>query len=385
MIKNIFTNHTDVGVGSRRLTVVHISDTHTQHRSLKIQSGDILIHSGDFVNKKDSKERILETISDLNDWFGSLPHRHKVVIAGNHELPLSGKAPREIQRLLPNATYLQDSWTQIDGLTIYGTPWTRNLPLTNAFACPTNLADKWKLIPTGVHVLVTHMPPFDIFDNAWQKNGTYEHWGCSKLKTEVLSRIRPLCHLFGHVHDDTGVRTEDGITFSNAATALSQNPNVLRVHYDPPVSPLPATVAGDTTKFLAWEFSATDNTLTNIGCELVLTVVDNKPCLTKLQDPPSVSQRWHFDQTEGSIISCMDTTLALDANNMQKFPSDDPVLLWEWRNKRNQQWVLDPVTGTLTNKRTTTLLVPATFSGTEDQVALGMVDHHSSMLGCVLM
>ena len=46
-----------------------------------IPDGDILIHAGDFTRCGH-----LQEVRDFNTWLGTLPHKHKIVIAGNHEL-----------------------------------------------------------------------------------------------------------------------------------------------------------------------------------------------------------------------------------------------------------------------------------------------------------
>ena len=63
------------------MRIVVISDTHGLHRQLKMPSGDLLIHAGDFTfySKPPS------IISDFNAWLGKLPHRHKIVTCGNHD------------------------------------------------------------------------------------------------------------------------------------------------------------------------------------------------------------------------------------------------------------------------------------------------------------
>lgn len=43
--------------------------------------GDLLIHAGDFTRCGHLSE-----VREFNHWLGTLPHPHKVVIAGNHEL-----------------------------------------------------------------------------------------------------------------------------------------------------------------------------------------------------------------------------------------------------------------------------------------------------------
>jgi hypothetical protein len=76
----------------------------------------------------------------FNTWLGALPHRHKVVIAGNHELSLDPATWREaagymlqagepvlgpaaVRALLTNCTYLEDEAVELEGVKIYGSPW----------------------------------------------------------------------------------------------------------------------------------------------------------------------------------------------------------------------------------------------------------------------
>ena len=46
-----------------------------------IPDGDVLIHAGDFTRCGH-----LQEVKEFNTWLGTLPHKHKIVIAGNHEL-----------------------------------------------------------------------------------------------------------------------------------------------------------------------------------------------------------------------------------------------------------------------------------------------------------
>jgi len=62
---------------------VCISDTHEKLGELLplIPDGDVLIHCGDFTQYGDEAK-----IRKFNEQMGSLPHRYKVVVAGNHEI-----------------------------------------------------------------------------------------------------------------------------------------------------------------------------------------------------------------------------------------------------------------------------------------------------------
>ena len=62
------------------MKLVLISDTHGLHSKVSVPDGDILIHAGDLTNVGKAME-----IAEAGEWLRSLPHKHKVVIAGNHE------------------------------------------------------------------------------------------------------------------------------------------------------------------------------------------------------------------------------------------------------------------------------------------------------------
>lgn len=70
-------------VAPNKARVVCMSDTHslTPYIKFDIPDGDIFIHAGDFT-----KCGQLQEVVEFNNWIGALPHKHKIVIAGNHEL-----------------------------------------------------------------------------------------------------------------------------------------------------------------------------------------------------------------------------------------------------------------------------------------------------------
>ena len=72
-----------VGILSNPMRIVCISDTHERHEEIAVPPGDILIHAGDMTWQGERKP-----IEDFNAWLGTLPHRHKIVVAGNHDFGL---------------------------------------------------------------------------------------------------------------------------------------------------------------------------------------------------------------------------------------------------------------------------------------------------------
>lgn len=202
---------------------VCLSDTHTLTDSLSVPRGDVLLHAGDF-SMVGSAEEVLH----FDRFLERLPHPVKVVIAGNHEItfdirqyqknsprfPLQGVAdPRPVKALLRHCTYLEDSQIHVFGYTISGSPWIHCSGW--AFDCPTRgeIAQKWAQIPSHTDILLTHMPPYRVLD-AELTSG--DPWGCPHLLAKVRE-IRPIVHVFGHIHECQGVLHTEETLFVNAA------------------------------------------------------------------------------------------------------------------------------------------------------------------------
>ena len=189
-----------------------ISDTHGFHRHLDVPQADILIHAGDFSTPRAT----LEELDDFNAWLAELPHKHKIVVAGNHDKLLEAD-PKLARSRLSAAVYLEQSSAQIEGIRFWGCPVTPVLPHM-AFAVGRGAAAKyWDKMPAQTDVLVTHGPPFGILD---QEDIWREHMGCMQLN-KAVQRVRPKLHVFGHIHGGRG-REEgpNGTRFVNCAALL---------------------------------------------------------------------------------------------------------------------------------------------------------------------
>ncbi|MDI3286077.1 metallophosphatase domain-containing protein [Polyangium sp. 15x6] len=205
------------------MRIVAVADTHLYHTQLVVPRGDVFVHAGDLCRFGD-----LDELAEAAAWIRSLPHRYKVVVAGNHDWAFVHH-PREARALLgKGVVYLEDSGVCIDGITFWGSPWQPafhdwafNLPRGEA------LAEKWAAIPEGIDVLITHSPPFGIGDRSWSE---VRH-GCADLMARVR-QVKPRLHIFGHIHEDGGVfREEEGVTcFANVTTwECARRPTVLDI------------------------------------------------------------------------------------------------------------------------------------------------------------
>lgn len=96
------------------IRVVCLSDTHDGIVA-NIPDGDLLIHAGDLTTDG--------TVADIQrqiDWLDALPHRHKVLVAGNHDSwfdPSARKAEDRAQGRtvdLKSLNYLQDRLVSLE-------------------------------------------------------------------------------------------------------------------------------------------------------------------------------------------------------------------------------------------------------------------------------
>lgn len=193
--------------------IVCLSDTHNCNEQISVPDGDVLIHAGDATIHGTPDE-----IYKFAKWFSSLPHKHKIFIAGNHDFFFEDdRLSREtVNFLFPNCIYLQDSFTKIEGLKIYGSPWQpRFFDWAFNLMRGAELAEKWKLIPPDTDILITHGPPHGILDEVPRKYWI-ENTGCEELRKKV-EEIRPKAHIFGHIHCGYGQTEQFGVKFINAS------------------------------------------------------------------------------------------------------------------------------------------------------------------------
>lgn len=187
-----------------------MSDTHDRlhHYKHPIPDGDIFIHAGDFTMS--GKQ---ESVIRFNEFLGQLPHKYKLVIAGNHETTFDPRVrgkrfpseeinntTEEMSDLLTNCIYLEDSGVEIMGIKFYGSPWTPEFSCNWGFNAVrgAEIRSKWDKIPKKVDVLITHGPPLGHLDQTQRG----EHVGCEDL-LNVVTEIKPQFHIFGHIHEGT--------------------------------------------------------------------------------------------------------------------------------------------------------------------------------------
>jgi len=211
------------------MRIVCISDTHSLHNGMlyNIPQGDILIHSGDCTNVGRQND-----VRDFINWFQNIQgFTHKIFIAGNHDFAFQRKPTWLNLYIDPsiltenNVTYLEDGELEIISsefsrpIKIYGSPWQPEF-FDWAFNLPRNgevLKEKWDSIPNNTDILITHGPPHGIRD--FTPNNLQV--GCELLR-ERVEVLKPLLHVFGHIHGAYGVAMIGDTVFANASTCTER-------------------------------------------------------------------------------------------------------------------------------------------------------------------
>lgn len=204
------------------MRIVCISDTHGLHGRIQVPDGDVLVYAGDLCNTG-SEDDVLHFAA----WIDRLPHRRKIVIAGNHDWYFQKESRLAQAYLERDVTYLQDSGCEIEGVKFWGSPWQPwfmdwafNLPRRGLM-----LREKWNLIPVDTDVLITHGPPHGILDQVrvqplglWspEEGSSSGPLGCEELAIR-LHAVKPRLHVFGHIHDGYGVLQGKQTLFINAS------------------------------------------------------------------------------------------------------------------------------------------------------------------------
>jgi Icc-related predicted phosphoesterase len=226
-----------------KFKITFISDTHGKHdqittvkslrknnQPLDLPGGDILIHSGDFMN---TGHNTMEAIQFFQ-WFDAIPNYDtKVFIAGNHDRWMQD-APDNARGMLTGyktIEYLQDENLTLyydgyngdepeENVRIYGSPWQPEF-YDWAFNLPRNgeeMKARWDAIPDNTDILITHGPPYGYLDIP---GGQSIRVGCEMLRHRV-DEFKPKIHVFGHIHGSAGYYFNGHTHFINASVLNEQ-------------------------------------------------------------------------------------------------------------------------------------------------------------------
>ena len=184
-----------------------ISDTHRKHGLLKVPENiDFVFHGGDESNNKSPYFNVNECL-DFLTWYSSLDIKYKIFVAGNHSTAI-GEGLIKRSDIPENIIYLEHESVEIEGIKIFGSPYTPEFSTGWSFNVPRkNLKSYWDEVPDNTDILITHGPPKGILDltqydtRAGANGESVFQCGCKDL-LDAVKRIQPKYHMFGHIHPE---------------------------------------------------------------------------------------------------------------------------------------------------------------------------------------
>lgn len=192
--------------------VVAVSDLHTHLP--QVPPCDLLVVAGDVSSMfapLELQQRFLA--GPFSDWLSEVPAKAIAGVSGNHELV--GDA---FLRELP-WDYLAGETRTLGGLIVHGLPWTsRFADMHHQDQLGRDLRDdlppRYRAVPDGIDVLVSHQPPAGLRDAA---DGGPSR-GSEALRW-TIERARPRLCVVGHIHGAHGSAHHHGTIVVNAALA----------------------------------------------------------------------------------------------------------------------------------------------------------------------
>ena len=209
-----------------KLKIAAISDTHGQHSHFPkdyFEGIDMIIHAGDESNYRELYKNEPEFWNFI-EWYEKIDVKYKILVAGNHSAYLNKFGNRIKNDLKERGIiYLENESTEIEGIKIWGSPYSPTFGDWYFMKDRAKMDLIWQNIPQDTDILVTHTPPKGILDLSFDIGGILEFCGCKALMRHV-ERVKPLYHIFGHIHTmkdiiNTGKRTipDFQTTFINAS------------------------------------------------------------------------------------------------------------------------------------------------------------------------
>ncbi len=198
------------------MKIVAISDTHGRHRRLDFSNYldcDTIIHAGDFTGGRDLDGK---EFYDFINWLGETPFKNKILISGNHDSFMIHNRHEGLMLMKElGITYLEDTNVVIDGIKIHGSPWTP-IFFNWYFMCTEKQLDlKYGLIDKDTDILITHGPAHGILDVSLYGNRNAGSFALRDIIDDGLKNLK--CHIFGHIHEDSGILERNGVVHINAS------------------------------------------------------------------------------------------------------------------------------------------------------------------------
>ena len=169
---------------------------------------DMIIHAGDFTYHGE-----MEEVLKFLNWYREQDSKYKLLVCGNHEVEIS-KQTDVLKTLCKDRDIilLDNSYTIIEGHTIFGSPYSRKFGRWAYMADEVDLSRIYDTILPDTSILITHGPAYKQLD--FCPGG---HVGSTALEHRLTQLSNLKLHVTGHIHESRGTLFKDGKLTVNAA------------------------------------------------------------------------------------------------------------------------------------------------------------------------
>ena len=187
-----------------------------------ISPADFLLIAGDLTKFGDPDQ-----IQACVNWALQFPSRHRIIVAGNHDMTLDQKGfryfpkkpkwrnLREIRKILdaPGIRYLEHQPITIEGINFFCSPYSMFFENMAFPVFPEETDHFWDDVPYNTDVFITHGPPYGILDETLKHHKKTGDPGLLKK----IKEIHPCLSIFGHIHECYGNVTVEQTLFVNCS------------------------------------------------------------------------------------------------------------------------------------------------------------------------
>lgn len=185
----------------------------------EIPDCDLVLFAGDMGIGETFSHDPEVLVVDWNNWMVDQPPM--VAVAGNHDFENQVK----IMRFLP-WQYLEDEMVEVEGLKIWGSPWSNPFGYGWAFNMEEeDQVELFKQIPDDVDIIISHGPPKGLRDTvsyfdglAWVNKGVGSD--ALRQRMEQLENLKLVA--CGHIHPQYGLQKKWGHTVINGSLCNNQ-------------------------------------------------------------------------------------------------------------------------------------------------------------------
>ena len=189
------------------MKILAISDTHG-HTNWPLEECDLILHAGDVVQDMPPKKRNYQGYSawlEAHYYPWVLKYAPRVVMTwGNHDFTqefssrLAAEAPAGVHILV-------DELLEVDGLKIWGSPWSNQYGNWAWMRDPMSLVYYYDSMPDNLDIYLSHQPPSGPAGVTTSPyTGQRESLGSTAFEHNILYR-KPKAVVCGHIHGGHGI------------------------------------------------------------------------------------------------------------------------------------------------------------------------------------